>query len=618
MKLLNLVKLFFFVFVLFLGSAQGKGLEWQKIELEQTIKSQYQEIISPLLKRNEYYLQVVVKYSDPGMPNFDDLNQDTFKVSDVKFDDSKGDYIAFSKVGLEVPVLGKAFKENQKKLKEMYRYNEAYDLFKNFQSIDVTLSISDAVSSAKVDIVRNIVESYKLSFSNFVPKISVKKIKMSELKDRNKVQSTFDIFDFIGKFGNAIGMIITVLLLGLVAYKLLKMWMDFMENLKSLENQKEESNPQEEPKDDTNEEEESVLDQQVSEEQVDQIEGFERFEKLLELNPQQSILLAKRWIKQGDNDSRLALNAIAQQLDTDKLDILFDGLSSQEREIWNTSIQGFLEGEKLLEANLIISEGVIKELVGGSAISDFELVDIILSMNVDMVRGYIVKNKEYGSFLCNLINPSLISDLLNDLEVDEMNEIITNSLSLDMKKLENNMVKFKKDLSDYCNEAKIKPFNYKLLQVVSDISAEKEAMLYRFIAKNTSRSEIIAAASRNIPSELIYDLPDSCLKVIMQNYPMEKKVNLLSSIDEDKQQRLLNSFTVEGSNAREMIDMELEAIKENELQFKRVQLNKDNIWSEFVSYVRVAIENDETIGAEALHVVEQWVSTLKENSSLAS
>lgn len=618
MKALRLVRILFVVFLLFFGGAQAKGLEWQKIELERTIKSQYQEIISPLLKRNEYYLQVVVKYSDPGMPNFDDLNSDAFKVSDVKFDDSKGDYIAFSKVGLEVPVLGKAFKENQRKLKEAYRYNEAYDLFKNFQSIDVILNISDAVSNAKVDIIRNIVESYKLSFSNFVPKISVKKIKMSQLEDKSKVQSTFDIFDFIGKFGNAIGMIITVILLGLVAYKLLKMWMDFMENLKSLENQKDESNSQEEAKDGDSEEEESTLDQKVPEEQVDQIEGFERFEKLLELNPRQSILLAKKWIKQGDDDSRLALNAIAQQLDTDKLDILFDGLSAQERETWNSSIQGFLEGDKLIEANLIISEGVIKELVGGSAISDFELVDIVLSMNVDMVKGYIVKNKEYGSFLCNLINPSLISDLLNDLEVDEMNEIITNSLSLDMKKLDSEMDKFKRDLSDFCNEAKIKPFNYKLLQVVSGISAEKEAMLYRFIAKNTSRSEIISAASRNIPSELIYDLPTSSLKIIMQNYPMEKKVNLLSCIDEDKQQHLLNSFTVEGSNAREMIDMELEAIRENELQFKRVQLNKENIWSEFVSYVRVVIKNDETIGAEAVHVIEEWVRSLKEDSSLAS
>ena len=71
-------------------------------------------------KANQYMVEVEVKVNDPGPPNFDDMQKVGLKVSDVDFDDSKGDYIAFSKIGLEVPVIEKYHNDNQQKLKELH------------------------------------------------------------------------------------------------------------------------------------------------------------------------------------------------------------------------------------------------------------------------------------------------------------------------------------------------------------------------------------------------------------------------------------------------------------------------------------------------------------------
>jgi len=158
----------------------AKSLEWQKIELEKDIRSQYEQVVLSVTERQNFFVRAEVKYNDPGMPRFKDLNEDDLRISDISFDDSKGDYIAFSKVGLEVPVLGKSFKDNQRQLKEMYRYNESYDLFKNIQSLDVQITLDSNLPEITVQNVKKVVESFKLSVVNFSPKVEFISVDLSD------------------------------------------------------------------------------------------------------------------------------------------------------------------------------------------------------------------------------------------------------------------------------------------------------------------------------------------------------------------------------------------------------------------------------------------------------
>lgn len=97
------------LFLLIVLPATAKNLEWQKIELEDKVDFIYNKHLISQFKASDFIVKTKVQYNNPGMPKFDDLNKDTIKVSDVAFDESKGDYIAFSKVGLEVPIVGKYF-----------------------------------------------------------------------------------------------------------------------------------------------------------------------------------------------------------------------------------------------------------------------------------------------------------------------------------------------------------------------------------------------------------------------------------------------------------------------------------------------------------------------------
>lgn len=603
------------------GSLQARSLEWQKIDLEKDIVGQYEGAFASVLERDEFFVRAEVKYSDPGMPNFQDLNQDNFKVSDIPFDESKGDYIAFSKVGLEVPVLGKAYQEHQKKLKEMYRYNESFDLFKNIQSIDVVINVSDAISPGKMELVESVKENFKISVGGFTPKVSVNKIKMEEVKEntepgegpagKNKEEPGLkDFLELLGKFGNAIGMILTVIILGALAFILLKKYMEFMEKLKGMESPAAKSEQQD--KDDDKDPQAPAAGIAASQgEEAEVSDGLDRFEKLVKLNPKQATLLVKRWIREKSADAALALGAVAQQLDAELLDSLFENLDAIEREEWTDSIGGYLEGKELEKANKIVSEGVVRELVGGSFIEDYELVDIILGMDSEMVKDYILGNREYGKILANLVNSEIISKVFEELDEQGIDQVVALSLDFSVEEAMENIEGFKESLRNFCAQGAPKPFNNKLLQVVSEVSPEKESMLYRFMAKDTKRSQIVAVAMRNLPSELVFKLPSAFMKETMQNYPMSKKVELLASLEEEKREFLLNSFTEQGSNAREMVLMELETLESDELQKKRVESNRDELWAQFLKYTRASLKNKEGLEHEIRGIVEEWADSLK-------
>ena len=202
-------------------SYSGTSLTWQKIALEEKVQRKFQTVLSSLLKDNQYQIEVMAEVSDPSAPNFgDDGKKGGTRVSDIKLSESQGDYIAFSKMGLEVPVLDKYFDEDRTKLMNLYRFNEAYDLFKNLSSINVTVIFSDKLPEELVAIATKLVQSSKLSVSGIKPAVKFETLPMewSEPKVAKKETPTKkpqeepkiwtkDWYEWASRWGNAFGLI---------------------------------------------------------------------------------------------------------------------------------------------------------------------------------------------------------------------------------------------------------------------------------------------------------------------------------------------------------------------------------------------------------------------------
>ncbi len=134
-----------------------------------------------------------------------------------------------------------------------------------------------------------------------------------------------------------------LLFLDFSAFKLLKKWMEFMEKLKAMEEPKSEMDEEEKPvmsmEQQSNNEDETETEEEVETESP----SFERFERLLALNSKQAGILLKRWLKREDEEASMMLTAVAQQLEPEGLESLFGEINAQEREKWNTGINGYLD-----------------------------------------------------------------------------------------------------------------------------------------------------------------------------------------------------------------------------------------------------------------------------------
>ena len=344
---------------------------------------------------------------------------------------------------------------------------------------------------------------------------------------------------------------------------------------------------------------------------------FDRFTQLIHKNEIDAILLLKKWINELSLESVMALKAVSQQLDEDLLYKVFLKLNEEEREAWKTNVDGFLKGEELVKANKFISEEVVRDSIAPQGLSDIELIDLLLSLDLEVAVNFVKSHSSEAPVLLNLLRPKVAGKILDKLDMEESKDLITKSLVFDFDTVKDNFKSFKETLKDYVIKSKRKPFNNKILQMLPNFNPNKEKMLYKVLAQENLQTDMKRAAADNFPSELVTKLPTAFLKSIMQKYDQTVKVQLLASLDDDTKQLMLSTFAEEGSAAREMIDLEFENLENDAVAQARIKGQKDQLWKDFVTFVRFEIKEDEKWGSDIQMIVTEWVTNLCEENAAA-
>ena len=597
------------------------NIQWQKVELEEKIQNKIRTNLRNILEPNQYFIEVEVLINEPGMPNFDDLKKKGAKVSDIKFDDSKGDYIAFSKVGLEVPVVDDLFDDHQQKLKEMYRFQESFDLFKNITDVKVNVFTSDLLTPEQVQFAKTVVDNLKFPVGDIKPKVNFSSVKIEkkkeDLKDlslpakkpeveKEKPLTMKDILDFVSRFGNAFGLILATVLFGVISFMLLKKW--------ELINKPHQEAAKEEPKEEEKTEEETAAEIESSEEKMYALsseENFARFRHFSQTSPSEAIILLKGWINEANEQSLSAIKAVAQQLTDEELVTLFKGLNDTEREQWKEHLDEFMDGKSLAIANKFVCEEVVRTMIDPGKVNDLDVIDLVLNLSLDVACKFVVEKPENGKILMNLLNPQMISKILNRLNESDANNIMMKSMDFDFAEVTDNFLHFKVELKAYMELQKRKPFNSKILQMVADFNPLKEILLYSYLGKSGMYDEMTLVAKQFLPFACIPLLPKDLLKDIMQSYPMAKKVQVLAVCESDLKAILTNAFAVEGSSARQMLDLEFDNISGNASTLSKFQAQKDTILKEFVQFCRDFVLTNKEYEQDISVLVGEWVRTMQ-------
>ncbi len=344
----------------------------------------------------------------------------------------------------------------------------------------------------------------------------------------------------------------------------------------------------------------------------DVADNFQKFHDFMTKSPESCVLMIKRWANSGNDMDQIALKAISQQLTDVELTAIYEKILPIERQSWKNKLDKFLQADKLIVANKFITEEIIREMIAPNLITDVELIDLLLAFDVHLVMKFSEQQPTEIGTLMNLLNPKYTAKVIESLDDEKSHEIIEQSMEFDFEKFEKKIDPFKTKLKKFLESFGKKPFNDKLLQMLPTFNPLKEKMIYKCLVNQGMIDEAARTARNNFPSDLITYLPKELLKKMMQNYEMSKKVLLLSSVEKEVGDILLNSFAEKGSASREMIDLEFDIVKKNPLAQSKIENQKDELWKDFVYYVRNCISQDTAFTSVYDQIISDWLATFIE------
>lgn len=625
-------KIHLIILLLLTGTVSwADSITWQKLALEEKLQRRYSSILSTQLKDNQYLVEIETSITDPGGPNFDPSgHRSGSRVSDIDISQSRGDYIAFSKMGLEVPVLEKFLDEDRTKLMNLYRYNEAFDLFKNITGVKVNIFLSDKLPEELIEIVKGIVQSSKINIEGVKPTFNFSTLKMEwvdpsiaekELaqKDEPKVEQpkeevepkiwAKDWLEWASRWGNAFGMILGAIIVGLIAVRLFRQWSSFMEkhSAKSqLENKNE--NIDEATAESSGESQEQ--NSKLQEDEVASIQGFERFQQCLGQQPSEAINMLRNWINESEEKHKLILQGVSQQATSEQMEVLMSGLSEFQRDQWRELIGKHLESKDLAEANKLLFYEVIKAFLVPTKIKDGELLNLIMELNSSSTIEFLNAHPGQIGILMNILSPGVINGILAKVNDATADRWLLEGAKFQATSLESGIPALKAALQSFKEANAPSPFVQRIVSMISTADASREATLYRALAKASTTDMVIETAKKNFPGELVMRLPGTLLKEVIQSFPMAKRVEIILSRPTEDQNALISYIAEKGTPARDLIDMEIENIEKNNTLKASIESRKNHIWTDFVVTLRTTLSKNPSYDSFKEELIKEWSKKL--------
>lgn len=610
----------------------GSSLTWQKLALEEKVQNKFKNVVSSVLKDNQYLVEVEAEINEPSAPNFGDNGHKSGpRVSDISLSESRGDYIAFSKIGLEVPVLEKFLDEDRTKLMNLYRFNETYDLFKNITNLKVTVFLSEKLPEDLVEIVKRLVQNSRISVSGIKPNVRFESLAMEwvdpetlkkpepeepakpPVQEEPKIWAK-DWYEWASRWGNAVGLILGAIIIGTIALSLFKQWKALMENLAQRPQLTEETEKQNENEEDQQPEMNlAEADTSSQEEIVAATEGFERFHKCLEQHPEEAITVIKYWLNEAREHDLLALRAIAQQSTSEQLDQLMNGLSPRQRDQWKDYLGEHLESSDLNIANKHIFQEVVKSFLAPAKIKDGELLNLVMELNVPMTCKFFKDYSDQIAILMNILSPGVINRILSEVDDETAEKWLIEATFFQADQMEAELPVLKEKLKAFKEINSPSPFAHRIISMIPSATPAKERTLFRALAKSGSVEMVQDTAKRYFPNELLLELPGAFIKEVLFSYPMAKRIELIGSRAPDEQETILSQIAEEGTTAREMLDMELESLKLDPIKEADVRRRSDEIWNEFVKTSRHVLANNTSYSGSANELINAWAKRICAN-----
>ncbi len=670
------------------------SIHWQKIELEKHITQKVISSINGVVERKSFTVDTNVEVIEPKTPDFyksdieqnnseskaskdKNTDQEELKKKELEAknaekakekkeqadkDKSKGkikpsdvlpsklpqDYIVFSKLGLEAPLIDdfdnfrretilkeivgnnaeakekyealikskeNEFKNKTAELKEkleiakkasekkisdfeqLWKYNSNLDIFKNLDKITILVKVDESIDASDKAKIKKYVENLNITYSGVKGAI-----KLSFVPFNQKIIEK-DQIETVAKFANVLAAIFFAILLGVICFVFFRKIETMLNNLAqkkmALEGGK---------KDDDKNSPMEVSSSSGGDSPAES-EALERFINYLQVNFISATALVRKWISSPEKKEISALKFLADGLSNDLLLKLFDGLQDKEREVWKGLLETSNNKYDKSKAALFVNEEIVSDLIVPSAIDDQELVSSVMKLSPLEVSNFIKDNKEFGKLFFNIFTANFLSQVMIHMNSDLVRFIIGDSNKFSADFVSENRDKILSLCSKYHDSSSSSPFVEKLKKLIYVSAPDQERILYSEFLKIRPVNEGVNVCLFKAPFSIISYLEPEVLSDILKKYEFSKRVDLLGTLDEELSDSLLDLFAPEGSKARDMYNFTVE--DKDESYFDNLKEHSENIQSEFRTFMNEYFEEyDEKKLLFLKPASEEWLNFL--------
>ncbi len=612
------------------------SLEWQKVVLKQDLEIKTKEVLSKVLKPEEFLVTAKIDLTTPQMPDFKkqiapsaNLTNETTRLNKVKATNAapKNDpygYIVFHKMGLEVPLV-EEFKDNEINIQNnnnnqkvddgndfenIWKYNKALDIYNNIDHVAVNIKITDKVTINARSKLESLVKDIGYDIPSVQPDVRFeyvdfhleKSFRAETVAGPKKVEPSWPekALAFAEKFQLPITLFMSVFMLGMFGLMLMKKYKQILEEnapgaqtITMEDGGDQDGNSGSTPAENTP----SFVAQSV----------IERFIAYLDQAPRECSAMVKSWLRETDGNQILGLKVLIEELPNEKLTHLVSMLSEEDKGKLRATVQMSLKPAEMEKAKEFISAQVRDEILKGEKIDDPELQEMLLAISPKKAAQMVMEQPEFVSMLFSKLTPRFLGLILEQLNDENKSAVLNQALG---QKTLSDIKVFKSVLFKYADIEIFSPALEKIKLILPDSSRSTEETLYHAIAKHGNAQSVKACAMRNFPYQLITSLPGDMLKEALLQFDSIKRIEFLETLSNEDKESLINAFAPAGSKARDIYEFDYERVFSNEEANARIKTESDTIAKSFVIHLRDFIRKNPQFKGKVTTIVSQWADSM--------
>jgi hypothetical protein len=340
--------------------------------------------------------------------------------------------------------------------------------------------------------------------------------------------------------------------------------------------------------------------------------GVQKFRTLARVEREKALVLLKQWLRSGSRESHAALSALSLQLDTNELVEFLPALKDEERRTWKKIVDRAASRPPTAEVDSFISAQVLGALLSANPAFDNELVKKVSDLSFEDCLEIAASDTAAGAVLATLLPSSQLAAFYNQLPAQTASEIVESAMGMTGEKANQSADALSKAIARIHAQGGGRkasaPFADRVDDLLKNARPEQETAIFDMLAQSGDYALLRETVRQFFPAELIGSLPGKILKLCLTRYPVERQAEIIFCRTTDRE-ALLAALGAPGSKARDLIEVELSRLENDEVRSKRVSRQSGETWREYVTTVRELLKNNEEARELASEVLRPWLES---------